>query len=458
MAPSCWSGSSLLALAAPAPAHDQRVGALVLLARAIAERRHAPWRDRMTSSRGRALAAAMRVVDGVHRRTPRLWAHAHVALAARLAHLHVLVVGVPERADGRAAGGAYHPHLARRQAQRGHVAVLGHELDRRTRRARHLPAAAGLELHVVHDRPDGHARELEAVADGDVGTRARGHGHAYSQALGREDVALLAVAVVQQGDVRGAVGVVLDRSHLRLDAVLAPLEVDLSVGALGAAAAMASRLAPVRVAPAALGEPFDELLLGLALGDLGEVGKGGRASAGTGGLGLADGHRYKLLGLDGREALEDRNRLACLHLHDGLLPRPPVAARGATPLGLGLDRDRPDRHHVDAEGGLDGLTDLGLVGFGVHSEGVAVGRREHVALLRDHRADDHLRVVHQELPAHTRAVREARASFESSSEAAPTRSATPTSSAFLTATSARLRNESAAARSSETSATSVGRG
>ena len=48
------------------------------------------------------------------------------------------------------------------------------------------------------------------------------------------------------------------------DAVLAALEVDPPVGALGAAAAVARRLAPVGVAPAALGEAFDERLLGLA--------------------------------------------------------------------------------------------------------------------------------------------------------------------------------------------------
>src|SRR6478672_8822708 len=106
--PSCSSGSSLLALPAPAPAHDVAVGLLVLLARAVAQGRHAPWRDGVATRRRGALATAVRVVDRVHRRAARLRTHAHVPLASRLTHLHVLVVGVADRAHGGAALGAHH--------------------------------------------------------------------------------------------------------------------------------------------------------------------------------------------------------------------------------------------------------------------------------------------------------------------------------------------------------------
>src|SRR5437763_6678864 len=110
--------SSCPALPAPATADDVAVGLLVLLSRAVAERRLAPRRDRVAARRRRALAAAVRVVDGVHRGPARLRAHAEVALAARLADRDVLVVGVADRADGRAAQVADHPHLPGRQAQR----------------------------------------------------------------------------------------------------------------------------------------------------------------------------------------------------------------------------------------------------------------------------------------------------------------------------------------------------
>src|SRR4029450_10007677 len=75
-----------------ATAHDVAVGRLVLLARAVAERRHGPRGRRVAPRRRRALAAAVRMVDRVHRRTARLRANAPVALASGLADLDVLVI------------------------------------------------------------------------------------------------------------------------------------------------------------------------------------------------------------------------------------------------------------------------------------------------------------------------------------------------------------------------------
>src|SRR5207248_10856069 len=81
-----------------------------------------------------------------------------------------------------------------------------------------------------------------------------------------------------------------DVGDLRRHAVLAALEVDLPVQALGAAAAVARGLAAVRVAPTGLLEPLGKRLLGLVAGDLGEVGIGGEPAAGGRRLGVADGH------------------------------------------------------------------------------------------------------------------------------------------------------------------------
>src|SRR6185295_6466519 len=84
---------------------------------------------------------------------------------------------------------------------------------------------------------------------------------------------------------------VLDRRHAGGDPVLTALEVDLAVQALGAAAAVAGGLAPVRVAAARLLQALGERLLRGRLGDLGEVRVRREATAGAGGLGLADGHQ-----------------------------------------------------------------------------------------------------------------------------------------------------------------------
>src|SRR5262249_19826262 len=104
----------------------------------------------MTTRRGRALAATVRVVDRVHRGAARLRADALVTVAPRLAHVDVLVLDVADRADAGAALDRHHPHLARGQAQRGPLALLRHELDRGAGGAAELAATAGRELDVVH--------------------------------------------------------------------------------------------------------------------------------------------------------------------------------------------------------------------------------------------------------------------------------------------------------------------
>src|SRR4051812_36145513 len=161
-------------LAAPAATDDVAVGRLALLARPVAKSRNAPRGHRMAPGGGGTLAAAVRVVDGVHGRAARLRADAHVTLAAGLADLDVLVIGVADRADRRAAVGAHLAHLAGRQAQGREVALLRHQLDGGAGGAAHLAAAAGLELDVVDDRAERHAGERQAVADRDLGVGA-GH-------------------------------------------------------------------------------------------------------------------------------------------------------------------------------------------------------------------------------------------------------------------------------------------
>src|SRR5207344_2945555 len=136
---------SLLLSATPA-AHDVAVGLLALLAGPVAERRLAPRRHRVAAGRVVGLAAAVRVVDRVHRDAARLRALALVAVAARLADLEVLVLGVGEHSNRGPTLGAHHPHLRGRQPQGHHLALLRRQLDRGPGRAPELAALAGGEL------------------------------------------------------------------------------------------------------------------------------------------------------------------------------------------------------------------------------------------------------------------------------------------------------------------------
>src|SRR5581483_3516538 len=166
-APSSSSCSTLL-LPAPARPDDQLVGLLVLRAGALAERRHAPRGDRVPAALRLALAAAVRMVDGVHRRAAHGRALAAPAAPARLAPGLVLVVDVPDLADRRPAGERDAPHLAGRQAQHPEAVVLRDELDPRAGAARHLAAATGLELDVVHERAGRDVLQRQRVARADV--------------------------------------------------------------------------------------------------------------------------------------------------------------------------------------------------------------------------------------------------------------------------------------------------
>jgi hypothetical protein len=94
--------------------------------------------------------------------------------------------------------------------------------------------------------------QLHGVASLDRRVGARAHFVARGHALGREDVAALAVGVFDERDVAGAVRVVLDPLDGTGDAVLVALEVDDAVLLARAAADMTRGDAAETVAGASL--------------------------------------------------------------------------------------------------------------------------------------------------------------------------------------------------------------
>ena len=129
-------------------------------------------------------------------------------------------------------------------------------------RAGQLGAAAGPQLHGVDHGAGGDVAQRQVVAGLDVGVGARLHHVALRKPLRRNDVALLAVEVVQQRDVRGAVRVVLDVRDLGVDAVLVvATEVDHAVGALVATTLVPGGDPAVRVAAALAVQRANQRLL-----------------------------------------------------------------------------------------------------------------------------------------------------------------------------------------------------
>src|SRR5207245_8774550 len=100
---------------------------------------------------------------------------------------------------------------------------------------------------------------------------ARDGSVAGAQPLRCKDVGLLAAGVADEGDKRGAVGVVFEPLDDGRSVILVALEIDDPVAPFMAAAAPAHRRAAGVVAPALLPEPLGQHLDGLPLPQLAAV-------------------------------------------------------------------------------------------------------------------------------------------------------------------------------------------
>src|SRR5690606_4201406 len=153
------------------------------------------WRFRMPAAGRPAPAAAVRMIDRVHRDTAHRRPDAAPALRARLAELAQIVLAVADLADRRAAAHVHLAHLARAQPDRHVRTFAGDDLHRRAGAPRDLRALAGLQLDAVHLRADRDALQRQRVARLDRRIGARLDRVAHRDALRREDVAALAVHI-----------------------------------------------------------------------------------------------------------------------------------------------------------------------------------------------------------------------------------------------------------------------
>src|SRR3954453_12021609 len=238
-----------------------------------------------------ALTTTVRVVDRVHGDTTDGRALALPPHAAGLTPVDVALLGVADLADGGAAAHVDVADLAGGHAELRERAFLGDELHAGAGRAGDLRAAARTELDRVHHGADRDVAQRQGVARLDVGARPVLDAVALLQQPRREDVALLAVGVVQQRDARGAVRVVLDVRDRRGHAVLVvTTEVDHPVGALVPAALVPRRDLAGVVAATLVVQRADQRLLRVVTGDLGEVGHRGATAPRSRRLVLANSH------------------------------------------------------------------------------------------------------------------------------------------------------------------------
>ncbi len=250
-----------------------------------------------TAHRALALAAAVRVIAGVHYRAAHCRAPAHVALAAGLAEIDILVIDVANLADRGNAVHRHVAHLAGGQAHQGVLALLRHQLRHVAGGTHQLRALAGIQLDVVHNGAHGDVRERQAVARLDVGVRAAHNGVAHRKALGRDDIALLAVLVLHQRDMRRAVGIVFQRLDGGRHIQLVALKIDHAVFCAVAAAVMAHGDAAGIVAAGRFLHRFEQASLRLYLRENRIVGHGHAAAARRSRFILFDRHVFSLSSL-----------------------------------------------------------------------------------------------------------------------------------------------------------------
>src|SRR6476661_2770487 len=258
-----------LVLAGTATTDNELVARLVLTGAALGL---APRADRVATTGGLTLTTTVRVVERVHHDTTDGRALALPAHTAGLAPVDVRLFGVADLTDRGAAANVDATDFAGRHTQRGVGAFLTEQLDAGSGRAGHLRAATRAEFHRVDGRTRRDVAQGQVVAGLDVGAGTGLDRCTLEQALGGDDVALLAVRVVQQGDTRGAVGVVLDVSDLGRHAVLVvATEIDQPVGALVSATLVPGGDTTVCVTSTASVERANQRLLGGRPSDLGEV-------------------------------------------------------------------------------------------------------------------------------------------------------------------------------------------
>ena len=220
-------GAALMSRQLLTAVNNQTIRRLLLAARLLAHRNLAPLRHRaLASDRRTALAAAVRMVVRVHNGTAHLRTASEPAAAARLADGDVLMLEVPDLADRCTTVDVHTADLTGRQTQKRVVAFLRHELCRCARTACQLRALADLELYGMNNRTERDILERKRVPRLDVSLGTRLHNIADLEAVRCEDVALLAVCVVQQRDARTAVRIVFDRRDTGRNSVLRALKVN----------------------------------------------------------------------------------------------------------------------------------------------------------------------------------------------------------------------------------------
>ena len=197
---------------------------------------------------------------------------------ASLTKLLVAVILIAYGTDGSHAVQADITVLAGRQTYLSYAVLLSHQLSCAASGTNQLSALARVQLDVVDYGTNRNVLDRQCVARLDVSAGGRNNSVANRQTLRCDDVALVAILVLNQRDVCGTVRVVFDGQDGSLDVHLVALEVNDSVLLLVTAALVTYGDSAIAVTAGMLLLLFQKALFRLDLGKTAVVNYGHVAS------------------------------------------------------------------------------------------------------------------------------------------------------------------------------------
>src|SRR5580704_1012018 len=180
----------------------------------------------MASTRSAAFAAPHRVGHRVHGDAANVGPTPHPPFAARFADRHLNMVRVSDHANRRPTRAWQAPNFAGRKRDLRPLPFAGVHDGVHAGRAAQLPAPTRLHFDAVNLGPGRNLLEWHAVADIRLDFKTAFDFVANLETFRREDVSLLTVDIVQQGDPSRTVGIVFNEGDAGGNPVLFAVEID----------------------------------------------------------------------------------------------------------------------------------------------------------------------------------------------------------------------------------------
>src|SRR3569833_3412909 len=184
-----------------AAARDEHRSRALIATRLLALGLLTPWRYRMTTCSGAALAATVRVVDRAHDHAAHSRTHAAPTLCTGLADLAKSMFSVADLANGRAAFDMHATHFAGTQTHLRVSSFARHQYASRAGGAGNLRALAWQHFYAMHRGADRNVSEQQTKTSQEQHNNAKQQKNTDHHALACDDVFALAICVADQGDV-----------------------------------------------------------------------------------------------------------------------------------------------------------------------------------------------------------------------------------------------------------------